>query len=251
MKSLVLRLFLIQTILFLFVHSKSISSDKNYGNPDEWGPYFQGDMRFPEGRVAIRDERYKWPNATVPYKFSDDFDEYKHEQVVKAAKELSDLTGGCIKFVPKTDQDVNYVLFVDYREPSEECWSYVGRVTGKQQLHLSDRCMVSGIIQHEMLHALGVFHEQSRPDRDEFVIIHHENIYPGTERNFEKYDTNVVDTYGLPYDYLSVMHYSQYAFSKNGKITIETKDPNYQTLIGRRLTLSSLDIQKIKKHYNC
>ncbi|RXG68339.1 hypothetical protein Avbf_06906 [Armadillidium vulgare] len=62
--------------------------------------------------------------------------------------------------------------------PSEECWSYVGRVTGKQQLHLSDRCMVSGIIQHEMLHALGVFHEQSRPDRDEFVIIHHENIYP-------------------------------------------------------------------------
>ncbi|RXG68338.1 hypothetical protein Avbf_06907, partial [Armadillidium vulgare] len=58
----------------------------------------------------------------------------------------------------------------------------------------------------------------------------------GTERNFEKYDTNVVDTYGLPYDYLSVMHYSQYAFSKNGKITIETK------IVNKKLAMMSFVI---------
>ena len=42
-------------------------------------------------------------------------------------------------------------------------------------------CMVSGIIQHELTHVLGFYHEQSRPDRDTYVSIQWSNIQPGTD----------------------------------------------------------------------
>ena len=78
----------------------------------------------------------------------------------------------------------------------------------------------SSIIQHEMMHALGLFHMQSRPDRDSYVKINSENIRSGTEGNFEKCDTCL--TYEVGYDARSFMHYHSTAFSTNGQPTIES-----------------------------
>ena len=47
--------------------------------------------------------------------------------------------------------------------------------------------------------------------------------FTGTESNFNKYEANRITDYGVSYDYGSVMHYSAYAFSKNGLRTIVTK----------------------------
>lgn len=44
--------------------------------------------------------------------------------------------------------------------------------------------MVTGIIQHELTHVLGFFHEQSRPDRDNYVLINWANIQNGTQDLF-------------------------------------------------------------------
>ena len=59
---------------------------------------------------------------------------------------------------------------------------------------------------HELDHALGFWHEQSRPDRDDYVTIHKENIEPDHERNFLN-KSEWINTYGVYYDYSSVMHY--------------------------------------------
>lgn len=55
----------------------------------------------------------------------------------------------------------------------------VGRVGGKQDLSLADPCQRVGIIEHEFMHALGFWHEQSRIDRDEYVTVQWENIARG------------------------------------------------------------------------
>jgi len=40
-------------------------------------------------------------------------------------------------------------------------------------------CHKKGAVMHEVLHTLGFFHEHNRPDRDNFVTIHFDNIIPG------------------------------------------------------------------------
>jgi len=60
------------------------------------------------------------------------------------------------------------------------CWSYVGMQGGKQEINYPDWCIDQyGSVLHEMYHALGFFHEQSRFDRDDYVTIVWDNIDSG------------------------------------------------------------------------
>lgn len=136
------------------------------------------------------------------------------------------------------------------------CSSYVGRIGGMQNVSLSSGCWYPiGVAMHEMNHALGMIHEQSRPDRDQYVTIVPTNILGGTTLRiliiylishtqtevhfiiyfssfpvsgalpqFDKLDASIIDTLGLNYDYSSMMHYGRAYFSNNGKDTIITKD---------------------------
>ena len=66
------------------------------------------------------------------------------------------------------------------------------------------------IVEHEMGHAIGFWHEQSRTDRDNFVRIISANIQRNLEYNFEKRSEADNNNYNVPYDYGSIMHYSQF-----------------------------------------
>ena len=71
-----------------------------------------------------------------------------------------------------------------------------------------------GTIAHEIGHALGFHHEQARPDRDDYVTIHYDNINPSNYVNFMKYNSIDVASHDIPYDYNSVMHYGGYVSIK-------------------------------------
>ena len=139
------------------------------------------------------------------------------------------------------------------RGSDDYCATHVGNVkiyTSPQILYLGKNCLTKATIQHEMLHVLGLYHEQSRPDRDDFVEILSKNIITGKESNFRKIENSATSS-GVHYDYLSILHYPKNAFSSNGLDTIRTKDASYQTLIGEAEQPSKSDLFQIELMYRC
>ena len=62
---------------------------------------------------------------------------------------------------------------------------------------------------HEIGHALGLYHEAQRLDRDYHIKILRENIVYERMSNFvQPSDTSTIETKGMPYDLGSLMHYS-------------------------------------------
>ncbi|XP_057310181.1 zinc metalloproteinase nas-6-like [Hydractinia symbiolongicarpus] len=107
-----------------------------------------------------------------------------------------------------------------------------------------------GVIVHEIMHALGFWHEHTRSDRDKYVEIMWENIAQGEEDDFERQDGFHTDNMDFKYDYHSVLHYDNYAFSTNRRQTIKAilKD---RLKLGNTMGLSPGDVLKINKLYNC
>uniref|UniRef100_A0A672N979 Metalloendopeptidase n=1 Tax=Sinocyclocheilus grahami TaxID=75366 RepID=A0A672N979_SINGR len=129
------------------------------------------------------------------------------------------------------------------------CYSYLGRIGGKQLVSFKRTgCVYHGIIQHELNHALGFYHEHTRSDRDQYVKINWEYIPTEKASNFQIRNTNNQNT---TYDYGSIMHYGKIAFTTQaGKETI-TPIPDATVAIGQRQDLSKLDILRINKLYGC
>ncbi|KHJ98666.1 shTK domain protein [Oesophagostomum dentatum] len=164
-------------------------------------------------------------------------------KIAEAIEEYKKKT--CIDFSPKSAADQDYIHIV----PDDGCYSLVGRIGGKQPVSLGDGCIQKGIIIHELMHVVGFFHEQSRADRDDHVIINWSNVESGLQDQFDKYSLQMIDHLETDYDYGSVMHYAPTAFSKNGKPTIEPRKKGVE--IGQRIGFSDTDLYKINKLYNC
>ncbi|KAK2583322.1 hypothetical protein KPH14_009324 [Odynerus spinipes] len=210
---------------------------------------YQGDiMLSPDGQAGHRngllDTATRWPNGIVPYYIEeDDFDRSDIEVIKGGIKEYHNRT--CLRFRPYNESDTDYVRI---QGKSSGCWSMVGRHGKGQVLNLQvDGCVRHGVVVHELMHALGFYHQQSAANRDEWVVIHWDNIKPGKEHNFEKYDKDTVTDFGFPYDYSSVMHYSAHAFSANGEATIVPKVED--VTIGQRKGLSKTDVMKVQTMY--
>lgn len=204
--------------------------------------------------------KWLWKDGIVPYSIHN-MSTSSVTVINKAIKQFHDFT--CVKWIttsdplfnPTTLGHQNVVTFIN----EGGCWSWVGNVNPKknnvQFLSLAEPgCISVSTSVHEMLHAMGGHHEQSRSDRDNYVSIEWPNVKPQwngqayiRNRNMEKSNTQDNN----PYDAESSMQYSLYAFSTNGQKTILFKDQRLEFLADSADGLEFYDIQDVTDAYKC
>ncbi|KAM6992059.1 meprin A, alpha (PABA peptide hydrolase), tandem duplicate 1 isoform 1-T1 [Tautogolabrus adspersus] len=205
---------------------------------------FEGDILIPEGRNALVDKSYRW-KFPIPYILGDDLD-LNAKGCVHQAFEMYRLKS-CIDFKPY-EGEKTFIKF----EKRGGCFSSVGDQQNGQILSLGSGCDHKAVIEHELLHALGFYHEQSRTDRDDYVDIWLDQVTPGLGHNFNKYNDDFITDQNTAYDYESIMHYRPFSFNKNESIpTITTKIPEFYNIIGQYLDFSRMDTLRLNRMYNC
>nr|QNH72423.1 toxin candidate TRINITY_DN36730_c0_g1_i5 [Pachycerianthus maua] len=200
-------------------------------------------------RSVIVDTRKLWPFKIVPYEILPNAGPML-PFINQAFQEFAKHT--CIVFRPRNEQDQHWIRIVS--DPTQGCSSLVGRnfvAVGPQPVNLAvPMCQKAGIVMHELMHAIGFWHEQSRFDRGKYVRVNWENIPPNARENFNRRHFSQIDYLETPYDVHSVMHYRNNELSMNGKPTMQFIKNNLLQL-GQREGFSQTDVARIKALYKC
>lgn len=208
-------------------------------DPDEIEPHMKGKIG---GNQYASIKGGRWP-TTIHYQFESGFPSGGRSAVAAAIKQYHEKT--CLRFVQGRSSSGSYLSFYQ----GGGCSSPVGYRRGRvNRISLARGCWRVGTVMHEIGHSIGLYHEQSRPDRDQYVEILWSNIKGGMDFNFRKQSSSNIDSLGTKYDYESMMHYGAYGFG-GGSMTIRTKDPSMQRVIGQRRGPSAIDVIQINRMY--
>ena len=196
--------------------------------------FFADDLRA-RGCIGRR-----WPNGVLVYAFASDVTADHRDNFVEAAQEWSKVAN--VSFRERTNEK-GYVL-VQNDITNSATVGYRGK---KQNLKIAqwDQRFV---IVHEIGHSLGLDHEHCRDDRDTFVEILEENIWPGYGMNFEIREG---ETYS-DYDFKSLMHYGPRDASKDGVSPTIQARPAYASqgkYMGNRTYISADDAVGMAARY--
>ncbi len=194
---------------------------------------FQGDVildhvqQLPEnGRpqprsVGVAYAQYLWPKVSgvsqIPYKIDPSSGDTSN--LSTALSQFNSDFMGLIQFVAYTNQTDYVNFYFDPNNTSGVCEAYEGRVGGEQTVGGSASCTVATIL-HEMGHTVGVWHEQTRDDRNTYVNVNYGAVIKASRSFFDQAPDNHQDL--TLFDFASVMEYPAYSFSRNGEPCIES-----------------------------
>lgn len=222
----------------------------------------------PKPRTAgSANPEYRWPQAIIPVSIDGSIYTNNMQKTVQdALNRLNDSTEIC--FVLRTkEEDYVHIQMMPPLPPLPGIpsgisrpiagESAVGRQGGKQFLNLTPG-VKPGVVIHELLHAAGLYHEQERSDRNFYINVLEDNI-GGGELGKAQFQIMPGETAGR-YNYCSLVHYGQFAFSKDGiSPTIQCKEfsplPGATILkscgcMGQRDSITALEIEGIDRLYS-
>lgn len=205
--------------------------------------------------LAIANTERRWHFGHVPYLIDDaklPLGSSDRKEVEDAIARMNQSDVNTV-FTPRQNNEPHYLF---YTTASGTCSTDIGRISAAGFNTIKCDVASTGFstwsVVHETLHALGFFHEQSRPDRNNHVTINFANIIQGMQHNFDMADASTVLSIGN-YDCESLMHYGPRAFgiTVNGVVqtTITVNNPSACPIIGQRTHLSPRDINSINTLY--
>ncbi|XP_012940944.1 low choriolytic enzyme [Aplysia californica] len=211
------------------------------------------DIEVDPSRNAVYYDSELWTDGIIPYVIDSKYPTVVRDRIVASMREIEtnvNVKGhtDCIHFVPRLHQ-VNYIYVLPR---STSCSSQIGCThRGKQEVSIGKGCERKGIIIHELTHAIGFWHEHTRPDRDNYVSIDIQNVDSSHRHNYDKHTHS--RTLHTSYDYASVMHYNAYEFALDRTkpaMTPKRSVPDGAKM-GQRLQHSTIDVLKIQRLYKC
>ncbi|CAI4224942.1 unnamed protein product [Auanema sp. JU1783] len=194
------------------------------------------------------------PNSPVAFVLDDSLEEVDKNTVRAAVKDIQSQT--CLRFREyRTPPRIHHIVYYKVEQPTFCGLSYIGKTKdmSANPVYLSFQCTESkGVAIHETLHALGVAHQHLRFDRDQHITVDWSNINPQMYDSFVVVDSKIYTSYGVPYDYGSIMHYNAYTAASNVvKPTMIPKVDSQKNmrLLGQRRAMSARDVELVKKMY--
>ena len=191
--------------------------------------YFLGDMLvskeqvesfYPKTKAAFRTESSARWAGVIKYYISSDFTATA-KNAIRSGISMVEAAVTSITFQESASRiSSNGINFIATPETNN---SPVGKQS-INNINLQYNLPIGGVAAHEILHSLGYFHEQSRTDRNSYVIINYSNIKSKKEHNFQTFSQAGYNgkNFGA-YDYQSIMHYGSWDFAKDTSIPTITK----------------------------
>ncbi|XP_072144642.1 astacin-like metalloprotease toxin 5 [Dermacentor andersoni] len=197
------------------------------------------------GRTATPDPRKLWPGGVIPYNIDYALLTPENMEIIKGAMEhIQQET--CVRFVKRTDH-FDYIHLVS----QEGCYSYLGRIGGRQPVSLGHGCLYRGTVTHELMHAVGFYHEHTHPDRDRYIEVFPKNIIKEFLPQFQKLEPEDARLL-TPFDYDSVMLYGSNSFTLNpNRPSMLAKDGSRLKEVYDKYGPSSADFRRISSLYKC
>ena len=228
-----------QTKIFQEILRKKIaSSNKKSARAIAGG----GQVRLWNENYDVREDRF-----LLAYYFDSNSShtEKQKDLIRKSFGQFGDYT--CVKMVEvsRSDNRFKYKLQI---KSGNGCYSYVGRHFEHQEISLGTNCEYATYPLHEVMHALGFWHEHQRPDRNEYVSIHRNRTFLLDDQFFVAYSNKIWEIYdwnpsGTKYDIDSITHYTSTMFSKDRDIPVMTyPGKNDPLVIHNSKTFSPTDI---------